>query len=136
MAFLMRNRLVVLMSALMTMLNQHIKRKKTDEHPDSWNMNKWRHGGHPLKPFPQFTHSQKQQIVWKQAELAVLRIYVENQAILEPILLYQASKCKQTKEQKSEDCLWTHFFYHFIRLLSAFLLFYVKMQTKQDQIVL
>ena len=33
-----------------------------------------------------------------RAELAVLRTYVENQAILEPILLYQASKCKQTKE--------------------------------------
>ena len=31
--------------------------------------------------------------------------YVENQAILEPILLYRGSKCKQTKEQDSEDCL-------------------------------
>ena len=45
-----------------------------------------------------------------QAEPAVLCTYVENQAILEPILLYQASKCKQTKEQGSEDCLWTHIF--------------------------
>ena len=42
-----------------------------------------------------------------RAKLAVLRTYVENQAILEPILLYRASKCKQTKEQ---DCLWTHIF--------------------------
>ena len=33
-----------------------------------------------------------------RAELAVLRTYVENQAILETILLYRASKCKQTKE--------------------------------------
>ena len=40
--------------------------------------------------------------------LAVLRIYVENQAMLEPILLHLASKCKQTKEQCSEDWLWTH----------------------------
>ena len=32
------------------------------------------------------------------AELAVLHIYVENQAILEAILLCRASKCKQTKE--------------------------------------
>ena len=46
----------------------------------------------------------------KWAELAVLRIYVENQAILEPILLYRASKCKQTKDQGSEDCLWTYIF--------------------------
>ena len=43
-----------------------------------------------------------------RAEPAVLGTYVENQAILEPILLYRASKCKQTKEQGSEDCLWTH----------------------------
>ena len=39
------------------------------------------------------------------AKLAVLRTYVVNQAILEPILLYRASKCKQTKEQCSKDCL-------------------------------
>ena len=45
-----------------------------------------------------------------RAELAVLRIYVENQAILEPILLYRASKCKQPKEQGSDDCLLTHIF--------------------------
>ena len=43
-----------------------------------------------------------------RVELAILRTYVENQAILEPILLYRASKCKQTKEQGSKDCLWTH----------------------------
>ena len=40
-----------------------------------------------------------------QAEQAVLRTYVENQSKLEPILVYRASKCKQTKEQGSEDCL-------------------------------
>ena len=28
--------------------------------------------------------------------------------MLEPILLYHALKCKQTKKQASEDCLWTH----------------------------
>ena len=39
------------------------------------------------------------------AELAVLHTYVENQAIRELILLYRGSKCKQTKEQGSEDCL-------------------------------
>ena len=35
-----------------------------------------------------------------RAELPVLHTYVEN----------QVSKCKQTKEQGSEDCLWTHIF--------------------------
>ena len=49
-------------------------------------------------------------ILETRAESAVLRTYVENQAILEPILLYRASKCKKTKEQGSEDCLWTHIF--------------------------
>ena len=43
-------------------------------------------------------------------ELAVLCIYVDNQAILEPILLYRALKCKQTKEQGSEEHLSTHIF--------------------------
>ena len=39
---------------------------------------------------------------------------------------------KQTKEQGSEDYLWSHIFTFFI-ILSAFFLFSVKMQTKQDQ---
>ena len=54
--------------------------------------------------------SQETDSLQTRAELAALRIYVENQAILEPILLYQASKCKQIKEQGNEDCLWTYIF--------------------------
>ena len=54
--------------------------------------------------------SQETDSLETRAELSVLGIYVENQAILEPILLYRASKCKQTKEQGREDCLWTHAF--------------------------
>ena len=34
-----------------------------------------------------------------QAKLALLCVYVENQAILELILLYRTSKCKQTYKQ-------------------------------------
>ena len=65
--------------------------------------------------FNSFNHSLKKRKdkLETPAELAVLRTYVENQAILEPILLYQASKNKQTKKQGSEDCLWTHYFYLF-----------------------
>ena len=63
-----------------------------------------------------------------RAELAVLRTYAENQDILEPILLYRPSKCKQTKKQGSEDCL-CFYFYLFISLLSAFFPVYVKIQT-------
>ena len=67
-----------------------------------------------------------------RAELIVLRTYVENQAILEPILLYRASKCKQTKEQDSEDCLCSHIlpFYVIISFFS------VKIQIEKDQTVL
>ena len=59
-----------------------------------------------------FDHSHRK---WKdsletRAELAVLRNYVENLAMLEPILLYRASKCKQTKEQGSKEYLWTYVF--------------------------
>ena len=63
------------------------------------------------------------------AELAVLRSYVENQAIAEPILPYQASKCKQTKEQGSEDCLWTHIF----TFLSDYCQFVFLLRCKQDK---
>ena len=55
-------------------------------------------------------HKKRKESLETRAELAVLRTYVENQTILEPILLFRASKCKQTKEQGSEDCLWTHIF--------------------------
>ena len=54
-------------------------------------------------------HSQKKRKDSPETR-AVLCVYVENQAILEPILPYRASKCKQTKEVSSEDCLWTHIF--------------------------
>ena len=43
-------------------------------------------------------------------KLAALRSYVENQAILGLILFYRASKCKETRKQDSEYCLWTHIF--------------------------
>ena len=55
-----------------------------------------------------------------RAELAILCTYVENQAILEPILLYQGLKCKQTKEQSNKDCLWTHIFPFYKIIVSFF----------------
>ena len=54
--------------------------------------------------------SQKTDSLETQAELAVLRCYVENQSILEPILLYRVSKCKQIKEQGSVYCFWINIF--------------------------
>ena len=65
----------------------------------------------PIPYLSKFNHNHKKQMCLEtQAELAVLRIYVANQAILQPVLLYRASKYKQTKVQGSEDCLWTHIF--------------------------
>ena len=76
-----------------------------------------------------FSVTRNGKIVWKHgAELTVLRTYVENQAILEPILLCRASKCKQTKEQDSEDCLWTHIFTFLCDYYQFFFLFSAKMQ--------
>ena len=56
------------------------------------------------------SHKKRKDSLETSAELVVLRTYVDNKAIIEPILFYQASKCKQTKEQGKEDCLWTHIF--------------------------
>ena len=55
-------------------------------------------------------HKKRKDSLETRAEPVVLCIYVENQVILEPILLYRASKCKQTKRQGNEDCLWTDIF--------------------------
>ena len=75
-------------------------------------------GGHtppasPNKRWPQISNAGTHESIAirtdsleTRAEPAALRTHAENQAIPEPILLYQASKCKQTKEQDSEDSLW------------------------------
>ena len=51
------------------------------------------------RQFRSCNHSHKKQkdSLATRAKRAVLRAYVENQAILEPILLYRASNYKQTK---------------------------------------
>ena len=43
------------------------------------------------------SHKKRKDSLETRAERAVLHAYVENQAIPEPILLYRASKYKQTK---------------------------------------
>ena len=68
-----------------------------------------------------------------QAELVVLHTYVENQPMLEPILLYQALKCKQTKKPGGEDCLWTQIFTFLYVYCQLFKFFSVSTQTKQDR---
>ena len=46
------------------------------------------------------SHKKRKDSLETRAELAILRNYVQSQAILEPILLYRASKCKQTARQR------------------------------------
>ena len=53
--------------------------------------------------------------------------------MLEPMLLYWASKCKKKQRAGQQGLFLDPYFYLFIRLLPAFFLFSVKMQTKQDQ---
>ena len=69
------------------------------------------------------SHKKRKDSLETLAELAVLRTYVENQAILELILLYRDSKCKQNKEHCSKDCLWTHIFTFLCDYYQFFLIF-------------
>ena len=55
--------------------------------------------------------------------MTILHTYVVNQAILGLILLYSASKCKQTKEPGSEDCFWTHIFIFLLDYCQVFFFF-------------
>ena len=75
------------------------------------------------------SHKKRKDSLETRTKLAVLHNYVENQAILEPILLYRASKCKQTKEQGSEDFLCTHIF-TFLCDYYQFLSFYCQNANK------
>ena len=74
------------------------------------------------------SHKKRKDSLETRAKLVVLCVYVENQGMLEPILLYRASKCKQTKEQGSKDCLWTHIFTLLRDYYTFFFLFSAKMQ--------
>ena len=65
---------------------------------------------HTLASADNHSHKKRKDSLETRTELAILRSYVENQAILEPIVLYQVSKCKQTKDKGSENSLWTHIF--------------------------
>ena len=73
-------------------------------------------------------HSHKKRIVWKHNPNWPFYAFVENQAIIESILLYRGWKCKQTKEQGSEDM--DPYYYIFIRLLSVFFSFFCQDANK------
>ena len=66
------------------------------------------------------SHKKRKDSLETRAELTVPRTYVENQAILKPILLI--SKCKQTKEQGSEHC-YGLLFLPFYKIIVSFFSF-------------
>ena len=69
-------------------------------------------------------HKKRKDSLGTWAELAVLRTYFENQAILEPILLYRSSRYKQTKEQGSNDGLSSHVFIFLCDYCQLFFFFF------------
>ena len=81
-----------------------------------------------MNPTYYYSHKNRKDSLETRTESAVLCIYVENQAILKPILLYRASKCKKTKEQDSEDYLSIHIFIFLRDYYTFFFLFSIKMQ--------
>ena len=68
------------------------------------------------------SHKKRKDSLETRAELIVPRTYVENHAILKPILLYLISKCKQTKEQGSEHC-YGLLFLPFYKIIVSFFSF-------------
>ena len=78
------------------------------------------------------SHKKRKDILETQAKRTVLRPHVENQDILEPILLYPASKYKQTKCRAIKTVCELPF-YLSMSLILGFFLSSVKIQTCQDQ---
>ena len=70
-----------------------------------------------------------------RAELAVLRSYVENQAMLEPILLNVHQNVNKPKSRAART-IYGLIFSPFYKIIVNFFLFPVKMETRQDQTVL
>ena len=77
-----------------------------------------------MNPTYYYSHKNRKDSLETRTESAVLCIFVENQAILEPFLLYRASKCKKTKEQGREDCLSIHIFIFLRDYYTFFSFFY------------
>ena len=69
------------------------------------------------------SHKKRNDSLEIRAEPAVLCVYDENHTILEPILLYRASKCKQTKKQGSKTVYGPTFLPSCETNISVFLLY-------------
>ena len=78
------------------------------------------------------SHKKRKDRLETQAEGAVLCAYIENHAILEPILLYRASKYNKQKCRAIKTVTEVLFFL-LIRLISGFFLSSFKIPAFQDQ---
>ena len=84
------------------------------------------------KIWHQHSHKKRKDSLETRAELAVLRTYDENQAILECIFLYHASKCKQTKEQAAKTVYGTISLPFYVIIIIFF--FFSQSRYKHDRI--
>ena len=71
-------------------------------------------------------HKKRKDSLEARTKPIVLRAYIENQAILELILLYRASKCKQT-QKKGSRTVYGPTIFTFCEIIISFFLFLVKM---------
>ena len=85
-----------------------------------------------LKVIWSHSHKKRKDSLETRAERAVQRAYVQNRDIIESILLYGASKYKQTFSRAIKTVCELPF-YLAMWLILAFFLSYLKMQTCQDQ---
>ena len=78
-------------------------------------------------PLSNHSHKKRNFSLQTRAKLAVLRTYVENQAMLEPALLYRASKCKQNKVAKRRAARTVHglIFLPFYKIVVSFFSFFL-----------
>ena len=77
-------------------------------------------------------HSHKKRILWKHgpAKLAVLRSYVENQAILEPILLYRGDQNINKPKSLAARTVHEPIFLPFNKIIVSFFSFFCQDANK------
>ena len=79
------------------------------------------------------SHKKPKDSLEKRAEPVVLRSHVENQAKVEPILPYRASKCKQTQKQGIRT-VYEPTFLPFYEIFNSLFRSRVKIRSSQDQL--
>ena len=77
----------------------------------------------------EYSHKKRKNLLETRAETVGLRVYVENQAILELIFPYCLTKCTQTQKQ-SIRTVYEPTFPHFCEIIISFFSFLVQHMIK------